>query len=81
MHFECERDEGVFRSLGSSVVMPLAAGAKDLRFNSTVTQHVQRLFSWTFMYGVIGSLILSWSWTRQPGILFLSIEMVLGPTT
>ena len=48
------------RKLGSSVVMPLASGAKGTRFDSSVAQHVQKLFSRGFTYGAVDSLVLSW---------------------
>ena len=29
-----------------------------------------RFNSWPITYGAVGSLVLSWSWTRQPGFIF-----------
>ena len=43
--------------LGSSVVRPLAAGAKGPVFNSPFTQHFQRFISRTFVYNAVGSLV------------------------
>ena len=55
--------------LGGTVVKPPAATAKGLRFESPIAQHVQRLISRAFTYGAVGSLVLRWSWTRQPGFI------------
>ena len=60
---------GVDGGLGGPVVRPLAAGAKVPGFESPIAQHVQRLISWAFMYGAVGSLVSSWSWARQPGFI------------
>ena len=45
----------------------LAAHASSSGFDSPIAKHVQRLISRAFTYGAVGSLVLSWSWTRQPG--------------
>ena len=58
-----------------AVVRLLAAHVKDLGFNSPVAQHIQRLISHAFTYGAVGSLVLSWSWTQQPGFHFLPVPL------
>ena len=57
--------------LGGPVVRPLAARAKCPGFDSPITQHVQRLISrpFTYSYGAVGPLVLSWSWAQQPGFI------------
>ena len=50
-------------TLDGPVVRPLAARAKDPGFDFPIAQHVQRLISRAFMYGAVGSLVLSWFWT------------------
>ena len=44
--------------VSSSVVRPLVAHAKGMEFDSSITQHVQRLISWAFMYDAVGALVL-----------------------
>ena len=61
--------ENIRWNLGGPVVRPLAAHAKGLKFDSPITQHVQRLISRAFTYGSVGSLVLSWFWARKPGFI------------
>ena len=60
----------VTRGLGGAVVMPLVVRAKDPGYDTTIAQHLQRLISRAFTYGVVGSLVLSWSWATQSGFIF-----------
>ena len=55
--------------MGGLLVKPLAARAKGPEFDSPIVQHVQRLISPSFTYSAVVSLILSWSWTQQPGLI------------
>ena len=57
------------RGLGGPVVRPLTVHAKGPGFDSPIAQHVQRLIFRAFTYSTVGSLVLSWSWTRQPGFI------------
>ena len=66
------------RGLGGPVVRTLAARAKGPGFDSSIIQHVQRLISRVFTYGgAVGSPILSWSWTRQPGFHQVSLDLIV----
>ena len=59
----------IILGLGNSVVRLLAVGAKSQGFDFLITQDIHRLIHRAFTYRAVGSFVLSWSWTRQPGYI------------
>ena len=67
--FRSLRSSQTYSVLDCPVVRPMVASAKGPGLDSPITQHVQRVISRALTYGAVGSLVLSWSWARQPGII------------
>ena len=53
------------------MVYALAAGVKIQRFDSLVAQHVQIIILRYFMYGGVGSVVLSCLWPDNLGHILL----------
>ena len=58
------------------MVRALIARASGSRVDSSIAEDVQRLTDQAVSYGVVGSLVLSWSWAKQSEFTYFCMHRI-----